>query len=149
MDIKNQKFNDLALFELGKFTMYELNTQGLDTLMSGEKAFRYSDRYIVDKMDYTDNSKKYIANIVSNRAIYKGDIINLDGDVVYTREDALTFESQHVTYNKKTSIAISKDKYFAHKLNNTVRGTFIKYDNKKNRIFSKNVVAVYKLKEEN
>lgn len=149
MEIQNKKFNDLALFELGKFTMYELNTEGLDTLTIGSKAFRYTNRYIIEDVNYTDNSKEYIANIESNTGVYKGLVLNLDGDVVYTREDGLTFESQHVTYNKKTSIAISKDKYFAYKQNNTVKGNYIKYNNKKNKIYSKNVVAVYKLKEEN
>lgn len=93
LEMTQQKFDDVPLFTISTFTMYELNSKGLITLMNGDKATRYSDRYTVEQINYTDNSKKYLANMQSNSGIYKDDVVYLDGDIIYTREDGLTFDA--------------------------------------------------------
>lgn len=147
MDIKENNFTDVALFNISIFTMYELDERGLTSLMSGTEGIRYSDRYSVKLMDYTDNSQEYIANMKSNSGIYKGDNVYLEGDVVYFREDGLTFETQKVVYNKKTAIARADGNYVLYRNNNKVTGNKLKYNNSLNRVQSKNVVARYQLKE--
>lgn len=148
MDITIKHFKDVPLFELTDFTMYELTPKGLETIMLGSRGARYSDRYVVKDMDYTDNSKKYIANIVADLGIYKNEIVTVTGHVVYTREDGLTFKSKKVTYNKKTADVISDTNYIAYLDDNVVTGDFIKYNNITKKIYSKNVVAKYQLKKE-
>ncbi len=148
LEIKQQKFHDVPLFELNDFTMYELNSKGLTTILRGDKGTRYADRYTIKKMDYTDNSKKYIANMVSDHGIYKNETIKLQGNVVYVREDGLTYKSQKATYNKKTADIISNAKYIAYLNDNKVIGTYIKYNNISKKMYSKNVFAIYQLKEE-
>lgn len=147
MDIKIQHFKDVPLFELSDFTMYELDPEGLNTIMLGSTGTRYADRYTVKGMDYTDNSKKYIANMVSDLGVYKNDIVTLTGHVVYVREDGLTFKSEIATYNKKTADVISNTKYIAYLDDNIVTGDYLKYNNMSKKIYSKNVVAKYQLKE--
>ncbi|MCF6310614.1 MAG: LPS export ABC transporter periplasmic protein LptC [Sulfurimonas sp.] len=147
MDIKEDDFSDVPLFNISIFTMYELDEKGLTSLMSGTEGTRYSDRYSVKLMDYTDNSQEYIANMKSNSGIYKGDNVYLEGDVVYFREDGLTFETQKVVYNKKTAIARADGNYVLYRNNNKVTGNKLKYNNSLNRVQSKNVVAIYQLKE--
>lgn len=147
MKIKQQHFKDVPLFELSDFTMYELNPKGLTALLHGSKGTRYADRYTVKNMDYTDNSKKYIANMISDFGVYKNDIVKLTGHVVYVREDGLTFKSEKVTYNKKTADAISNTKYIAYLNDNIVTGSYIRYNNVSRKIYSKNVIAKYQLKE--
>lgn len=147
LDVKQQKFTDVPLFSITSFTMHELNQEGLITLMSGTKAVRYEDRYTVDDMDYTDNSKAYIANMKSNSGIYKDEIVNLDGDVVYFREDGLTFETQHAVYNKKTTIARADGKYVLYRGKNIVTGKKLQYNNSSQKVKSKNVTAKYQIKE--
>ncbi|HIP03206.1 MAG TPA: LPS export ABC transporter periplasmic protein LptC [Campylobacterales bacterium] len=148
MDITIKHFKDVPLFELTDFTMYELTPNGLETIMLGSRGVRYSDRYVVKDMDYTDNSKKYIANIVADLGIYKNEIVTVTGHVVYRREDGLTFKSQKATYNKKTADVISDTNYIAYLNDNVVTGDFIKYNNITKKIYSKNVVAKYQLKKE-
>jgi len=128
--------------------MYELDRVGLHTIMLGSAATRYKDRYTVEKIDYTDNSKKYIANMKANNGIYKDNFVTLTGDVTYVREDGLTFKTQKATYNKKTSNIVSKVGYVAYLNGSIVKGSYIRYNNNKNRIFSKNVTAKIQLKEE-
>ena len=148
LDIQQQKFKDVPLFNISSFTVYELNKEGLTSLMSGTEGTRYANRYTVEFMDYTDNSKEYIANMKSNSGIYKNDIVYLNGDVVYFREDGLTFETQKVIYNKKTTIARADGKYVLYRNNNKVIGNKLIYNNSKNRVKSKNIVATYQLQED-
>ena len=147
LDVKQQNFVDVPLFELQSFVVYEINQLGLDTMMLGSNAIRYSDRYTVKNIDYTDNSTNYIANMKANNGIYKNNIVVLNGDVVYTREDGLTFQTQKAIYNKKTSIAKTDTPYVLYQGQNRVRGSSLIYNSKLNTIQSNQVVSKYQLKE--
>ena len=146
MDLKKQKFDDVPLFELTSFTLHELNRVGLQTVMTGNSAIRYEDRYSVANIDYTDNSKEYIANMRARHGLYKDEIIELEDDVIYSREDGFTFETSKVVYDKKTTIAIADADYVSYQDKNIVNGSFVKYNNSLNRVESKNVTATYQLK---
>lgn len=135
------------MFELTSFTLHELNRVGLQTVMTGDDAIRYEDRYTVSNINYTDNSKDYIANMKAKQGLYKDNIVELEEDVVYTREDGLTFETSKAIYNKNTSIATADNDYTSYRGENVVNGSFVKYNNSLNRVNSKNVTATYQLKE--
>jgi hypothetical protein len=145
--MKQKVFLDVPLFEIKSFQLYELNQKGLETYMVGKEATRYTNRYEVLNIDYTDNSKEYIANMRSDFGLYKGNTVDLDGNVIYTRTDGFTFESQHVMYNKKTSIAVSDNEYISHIGQNKIIGSFVKYNNNKNILDSKDITATYILNE--
>lgn len=149
LEIKEQSFVDVPLFSISSFTMYEFDSKGLITLMNGEKATRYKDRYSVEKIDYTDNSKKYIANMKSNSGIYKNDVVYLDGDILYVREDGLTFKTQKATYDKKTSVAMTEGDFVLYRGANIVTGKELKYDSSLDRVASKNVTVKYQLEKRN
>jgi len=148
LDIKQQAFVDVPLFELKDFTMYELDEQGLKTIMIGNTATRYKNRYTIENMDYTDNEKDYIANMKAQHGIYRRDIVTLTGNVEYVRDDGLTFKTQKAIYDKKSSIVRSTVGYVAYMNDSIIEGSFIQYNNEKNRIFSKNVQAKIQLQEE-
>ncbi|WP_455756046.1 LPS export ABC transporter periplasmic protein LptC [Sulfurimonas sp.] len=145
LNIKEQKFDDIPLFELEKFKLIELSNSGLTTILDGAKGIKYSDRYEILHVDYTDNSKKYLANMKANNGLYKGDTINLNGDVVYSREDGLSFKTQKATYSKKTNIAKSTTNYVSYLGNNKIEGSYIEYNNLTKVIKSKNIKANYQL----
>ncbi|WP_255550654.1 LPS export ABC transporter periplasmic protein LptC [Sulfurimonas aquatica] len=148
LDIKQQLFVDIPLFEIRDFSLYELNQEKIKTFMSGDVATRYADRYTVKSMDFTDNSKTYIANMKADSGLYEGDIITLIGKVSYFREDGLTFDSQEVVYNKKTSVAKTQSEYVAYMGDNKITGVSLEYNSLLNKIESKQVVAKYILDEE-
>ena len=143
MHIKQQNFTDIPLFELSNFTIYELNANGLTNIILGNKSTRYNDRYTVENINYTDNSRKYLANMKANSGLYHDDIVEFSGDVVYTREDGLVFNTQHATYNKKSAIAYANGSFTIHKDNDTITGTSLIYNNLLNTIKSKKVTAKY------
>lgn len=147
LDIKEQSFNDVPLFEVSSFTIYEINTFGLDSILLGTKGTRYVDRYDIENVNFTDNTKKYIANIKANNGIYKNDIITLIEDVLYNREDGLSFSSDEAIYDKKSSIVQTHHKYIAYQGKNRLTGTSLVYNNLTNKIKSKNITIIYQLKE--
>lgn len=148
LDIKTQNFAETPLLEASSFTLYELNTVGVTTIMKGNNALRYADRYLVQNIDYTDNSKKYKANMLADNGIYKDNIVNLSGNIVYNREDGLVFKTQKADYNKISKIATSTTDYIAFMGKSNMNGSFLKYDNINNTMESKNVNIIYQLKEE-
>jgi len=147
MNLKQQKFIDVPLFELSTFIIYEINKVGLDTMMLGTKAIRYADRYSVDNINYTDNTQKYIANMKADNGIYKNEILTLSGNIIYTREDGLTMETSKAIYNKKNSVTTIDNDFVSYKGNNRVIGSSAIYNNKNNKLASKNVIAKYQIKE--
>jgi LPS export ABC transporter protein LptC len=149
MVIKKHKFVETPIFQLDTFTIHELNQGGLMTVMKGSDALRYSDRYKVKNIDYTDNSKKYIANVKANDGLYKDKdgILKLQGDVIYEREDGLIFKTSKALYDQNTSIVKTNENYILYRDKNQVTGISLIYDNTKNILKSKQVRAVYQLKE--
>lgn len=147
LDIKEQNFNDVPLFDMNSFTLFEFSNKGLTTLMSGSYAVRYSNRYKVSDVDYTDNSQEYIANIKADNGLYKGNVIDLKGNVVYIREDGLTFKSQEASYNKTTTVVKTDRDYVAYMGKNRAVGTSLRYNNSSKKMESKNIVAYYQLEE--
>lgn len=149
MVIKEENYGEIPLFKVEDFTLYELNLFGLSTFMRGENGTRFSNRYEVQKINYTDNSQKYLANMVANKGIYKNKQVDLYGDVVYTREDGFRFLTQTASYNKLTAIVSTNTNYEAfmgdeHRL----KGSSLQYNNKNKTAYSQNVDAVYKMVEE-
>ncbi len=147
LDVKKQKFTDVPLFEINSFNMFELNDKGLQGLMIGSSALRYSNRYEVTDIDYTENTKMNISNMKAKRGVYQGEKISLFGDVSYVREDGLTFESQKMIYNKNTLRLSSTTPYLAYREGNSIKGDSMKYSKKRKFIESKNVEATYQLQE--
>jgi len=147
MDIKQQDFVDVPLFELTAFTIHELSNKGLQTYIIGETGVRYEDRYTISKMNYTDNSQDFIANMKSDNGIYKKNMVYLDGNVIYVREDGITFETQKATYNTETSVAKAKSDYIAHKGKSTMVGDIMNYNSLLKLLDSENVTVKYQLKE--
>ena len=147
LHIKQQIFGDVPLLNMNEFTMYELNNHGLETLVTGSNALRYKDRYVFNEVDFTDNSQNFISNIQAKHGLYKNNLLSLNGDVSYVREDGLEFESQTLTYNTKTSVAQTQDKYVAKIGENSMSGTSLEYQSTQNKITSKNVIVNYQLQE--
>lgn len=147
MKIKKLDSKEIPLFSLSSFTLYELDTIGLKGLMKGSHGTRYSNRYEVKDINYTDNSNEFTANMKAKNGLYKNDTVHLNGDVVFTRADGLRYFSQKAVYNKKTDVSISDTYYLATMGDNQIYGDYILYDAKKEKIKSNKIYAIYKIKE--
>ena len=147
LKIKEQKFVDVPLLDMSKFIMYELDTSGLQTFMSGEQSLRFKDRYRVNNIDFTDSSRSFISNMKADVGIYKNDIVDLKGNITFIREDGLEIRSQKLIYNRKNSIANSPTKYTSVMGKSKASGSSIVYDAKNRKVKSKNIRVIYDLQE--
>lgn len=147
MNIKKIDSKDIPQFSLGRFTLKELDKTGLVSMMHGDKAIRYSDRYEVYNIDFTDNSKKYLSNMKAKKGLYKRDVVYLNGDVELKRDDGLSFFSQKAKYDKKRDIVSTDTNYTAFMDKNRINGSSVILDNKKDTMKSKKIYIVYDLEE--
>lgn len=145
LDLQQKVFDDVPLFELNQFTLYEVNQLGLATLMNGDNAFKFTNRYEVTGINYTDNSHEYIANMKADYGEYQDDIMLLKDNIVYLREDGLTFETNKLRYNKQTDIVVSETPYVAFRGANIITGESLIYDNLADKLESQKVNVTYNL----
>ncbi len=147
LTLEKKEFIDVPLFEVKNFNIYEVDTKGLKTILLGNSSKRYSDRYTVEGIDYTDNSKKFIANMQADNGVYTEESVQLSGNIRYAREDGLTFKCQEANYDKKSSVVSTATPFIAYLGDNVVKGSSLQYNSKKNKIESKNIEAIYQLQE--
>lgn len=145
--IKQKDFGEVPQFQIENFLLHELQPNGLVTLMRGDTATKYSDRYEVKNIDYTDNSKQFQANMQADFGVYKDDVVTLQGNILYAREDGFTFKTKNASYDRNSTVAFTQDIYTAFMGDNTLTGTSLKYNNQEKKVFSKNVKALYQLEE--
>ena len=145
--IKEQEFTDIPVFELKKFTLYEINKKGLTTFMSGDSTLKYENRYSVKNIYYTDNTKKQMLTMKATDGEYNGDIILLNNGVELYREDGLTFKAKRLSYDKSKDVIMSDSDYTLFRGKDKMEGSSIKYFNNLDKIESTNVDITYKLKE--
>ena len=126
-----KKVAEIPNLEIYNFKVSELNINGLTSIVHGETGRKYTNRYTVDNLNYTDNSSEFISNIKSNKALYKNYTLNLEGDIKYFREDGLIFTSQKASYDKQTAVIISYTDYQLQRHNNKTIGTFFEHDDSK------------------
>lgn len=146
---KLQQFEtkEIAQLELFNFTIYDLDKNGLRSIFSGLKGYKYKDRYEVSDINYTDNTKEYTANIQSDFGIYKDNIVNMQGNVVYARSDGLTFKTGEATYNQNTGFLKTPSTYTLYKNDDKITGTKLIFDSKENHVVSKQISATYQIND--
>jgi len=148
LDIKKREFVDVPIFEVNLFSVYELDRDGLNDVVIGDKGIRYEDRYRFFNINYTDKTKEYISNIKADNGLYKGDVFVFDGNVNYVRDDGLNFKTQKIRYNKATTVVSTDTDFVAYIGENRVVGTSLVYDKTSKKLRSKDVRATYQIAEE-
>ena len=147
LSTKKQEFVEVPLLDLNTFELYELDTKGLKTIMTGDKAQRFKNRYTVNAINFTDNSKEFVSNMKADYGVYKDNRVDLKSNIAYVREDGLSFESDTMHYNTKTGIVKTEDSYLAHKGESTMEGKGLEYNSKLQTLNSNKVIIKYNLEE--
>lgn len=145
--VQKNNFGTIPLFELKDFELYELNTSGLTTLMTGKSATKYKDKYIVQSINFTDNSQSKLMSVKADNGIYEEDNISLSGSIELFQEDGFTFKTEHAFYNRKNSILNIDTNYTARKKDDKFSGASLRYNNLLDKIESKNIYIIYQLEE--
>lgn len=149
MEFKKHKLTETPLIEIENFKLYELDKYGVTSLFGGSNSKRYEDRDMVEDIDYTDSTNKLKANIKAKTGLHKGEKIDLDGDVTYSREDGLRFESAHAQYDKKSAIFSTNKDFVIYKGKSSTVGSSLIYNSKEKTTNAKKTKTIYQLEESN
>lgn len=138
----------IAQLEIEDFTVYELNTKGVKSILSGTVGRQFSTYYEVENAHYVENKKISSEHLYADSGMFEKDIAYLDDNVRYFREDGLSFESDHAVYNtKKESLYVPKN-FILTQNENIVYGKELRYDAVSGKMSAQKVDANYYLEDE-
>ncbi|MGB5965420.1 MAG: LPS export ABC transporter periplasmic protein LptC [Sulfurimonadaceae bacterium] len=139
---------EVAELELRNFTLYELGVDGLKDIMIGHYGFRYGDRIEVEEIDYTDNTGTLRNNLQADFGVYNNkDLITLEGNVRYYREDGMQFRTNKAVINQIDESITAIGPFTMDKQTDNVVGTDLFYDSKNGLIKAKDVTGFFTLTE--
>jgi len=148
MDIKQKLPNEIAQLELINFSVYELNATTLKSVLKGSSGKRYENRYEVENVTYTDNTKDFREEMSAGYGLYKNNIIALEKNVHFKREDGLEFISKEAQYDQNRSVATTKGEFRIKNYEDWVVGDKLYYDTQKGRVTAQKVEGLYNLKRD-
>jgi len=127
----NHSNEDIAEMELRNFTLYELDTTGLKNIMLGKYGFQYKDRIEVEEIDYTDSTRNLRNNILADYGVYNNvDIITLEGNVRYYREDGMILTTEKAVINQEKETILTPGPFKIEQNDDNVVGNKLYYDRK-------------------
>lgn len=122
------KAAEVPQFELDQFVIYEISSNRIDHFFEAEHGKRFSDRYEATGAKFTNNERALLESIRANRALYKDDVVYLNGDVHYVRADGLQFRSNEGVYDQKHSFVKTDGSFTLTKEQNSINGVGLHYD---------------------
>jgi len=148
-ELKKQESVEVPLMELQNFTIYELDQEGLKSRLKGANSSRYSDRDVIEKIDFTSSATNMVSSIQAGIGTHKSEDILLEDDVVYKREDGVIFKSEMAHYEKKSAIFSTQKDFVIYKGKNSTVGEALMYDSKNKTTKAQNIKTVFQLQERN
>jgi hypothetical protein len=140
------KTKEIPQIELSYFTLYEISQKGIDHILEGNEGKKFETRYVITSAKFSDNTKTLFHSIRSDHADYQNDMLTLNGNVHYARQDGLEFRSKEGTYSTKDSLIQTKGSFVITQNANRIDGTTLNYDTKKDTVSADRVCGVYQLK---
>jgi LPS export ABC transporter protein LptC len=136
---------EVPQFELDKFVIYEISPDRIDRFFEGDHGKRFSDRYEVSEAKFTNNEKPLLESIRADNALYKDDVISLDGKVHYSRADGLQFHSDEGIYDQARSLITTDGDFTVTKNENIIQGTHLYYNLNLDTVSADKIQATYQL----
>ena len=150
MKIAQLDHKEIPQLEFSKFSVHELNEQGVKSIFYGDKGYRFADektdRYEVYDINYTDYVRENIAHISSDFGTYKDHLVTLNGNVNYTRSDGLTFKSDKATYDQNKAVFRTPGNYTFYRNDDKIAGTKLFFDSNATHVTSQKISATYQIK---
>ncbi|MDP2850699.1 MAG: LPS export ABC transporter periplasmic protein LptC [Sulfuricurvum sp.] len=141
-----QDMGEIPKIELSNFTLYEISHKGIDHILSGDEGKKFDEYYVITSAKFSDNTKNLFQSIRSDDAEYRNDIIQLDGNVHYVREDGLEFRSHEGSYNTQKSLVQTQGSFVITQNANRVEGTRLLYNTELDTVSANQVRGSYQLK---
>ncbi|MDP3300886.1 MAG: LPS export ABC transporter periplasmic protein LptC [Sulfuricurvum sp.] len=142
---KEETKEEVPEFELESFVIYEISSAGIDRFFEGNHGKRFEDRYEVSSAKFSNNSKDLFESISANEVLYKDNIISLEGNVHYVREDGLQFRSDEGQYDTVNSLVSTRGSFVITQNSNRVNGTQLQLNTKSHTVSANAVSGSYQL----
>lgn len=140
------KNKEIPQIELSNFTLYEISQKGIDRILEGDEGKKFETRYVITSAKFSDNTKTLFHSIRSDHANYQNDLLKVDGNVHYVRQDGLEFRSKEGTYDANRSLIQTQGSFVITQQANRVTGTTLKYNTKQDTVSADRVCGIYQLK---
>lgn len=137
---------EVPQFELDHFIIYEISTSKINRFFEGDNGIRFSDRYIVYNAKFSNNERELFESIRADNAHYKDDVVKLNGNVHYVRDDGLNFQSQEGLYDQKNGFVKTNGAFLITKEGNSVRGTHLYYNLNLDTVSADRIQGIYQLR---
>jgi len=148
MQIDETVKGEIAQLEMRNFTLYELDVNGLKDVMIGRLALRFKDRIEISDIDYTDSSRSHQNNLQADYGTYDNvELITLEGNVRYYREDGMRFRSEKAIIHQKKETVAAVGPFTLEKGSENAVGTDLFYDSKNGITKADNVTGLFDIKE--
>lgn len=141
-----QDNREIPKIELTDFTLYEISHKRIDHILEGKEGKKFDEYYVITSAKFSDNTKNLFQSIQSDNADYRNDIIKVDGNVHYVREDGLEFRSNEGTYNSKDSLIQTRGAFVITQNSNRIDGTALYYNTEHDTVSANQVRGSYQLK---
>ncbi len=141
---KNNDIKDIPLVVFQKPLMYTVTDKNVSRIVEASHAIKYKNRdEMYDANIFLRNNlekKNYkVETLEAQVIIKKGDDLNLRKDVKYNRDDFINLNTDALDYNIKTRLAKNNVAYEGYYYNNSIKGTNLYLDGRKNYMTSKDV----------
>ncbi len=144
--VKN-KDEQVAQLEIEDFSVFEINTQGVKSVLSGTSGQQFSTHYQVENAHYIENKKDFSEHLYSDVGRFEKDVAYLNDNVRFFREDGLSFESNYAVYNTKKESLYVKDSFILTQNENIIYGKELHYDTVSGQLSAQGVDANYYLED--
>lgn len=141
-----QDNRNIPKIELIDFTLYEISHKRIDHILEGKEGKKFDDYYVITSAKFGDNTKNLFQTIRSDNADYRNDIIKVDGNVHYVREDGLEFRSNEGIYNTKESLIQTKGPFVITQNANRIDGTALNYNTEHDTVSANKIRGSYQIK---
>ena len=145
----NVSEKNVALLEIEDFTLYEINTDGVQSVVSGTIGWQYANHYEVQKAHFVQNKNKLGEHIYADKGVFEQNTAYLDDNVRYFREDGLSFESDLAVYNTKKEQLSVPEKFVLTQNKHVVYGSNLDYNSHTGLMQAQKIDANYYIEEKN
>ncbi|MDD2829509.1 MAG: LPS export ABC transporter periplasmic protein LptC [Sulfuricurvum sp.] len=145
-DISNKDMKEVPQFELNNFIIYEISPLKINRYFEGKHGLHYSDRYVIKEGKFTNNERALLESIRADNALYKGDLVTLNGGVHYVRSDGVNFYSEEGQYDQKNGLIKTDRAFKITKEGNSISGIHLDYNLNLDTVSADRIQGVYQLK---
>lgn len=142
----SQESGEIPKIELFSFTLYEISHKGIDHVLEGKEGKKFDESYTVTSAKFSDNTKNLFQTLKADTMDYRSNVIKLNGNVHYAREDGLEFRSNEGNYNTDSSVIRTQGLFAITQNANRIDGNQLHYNSKNDTVSAEHVRVSYQLK---